>query len=246
MHDPPNSEFDDKWINTNVPVHYNGKIVCGTVKRRKRDGDSGMLLEKSHNNPALDTRVYEVEMPDGTYVDYHVNNLVLQNILNNVDDDGHSPLLMDEISDHRSGDGAVPKKVGWIITPEGIKKRVITTKGWDIKVQWRDGSANWIPFMDMKEANPSEVAEYAIRACIADDPAFARWVSSTLKRRNKIIKQVHHRLAKKTHKFGIKVPNSVEEALRLDRDNGNNLWKKAIDNELGNVRVAFRLLDEGE
>ena len=245
MYDAPNSEFGDKWINANVPISYNGEIVQGTVKRRKRDGDSGMLLGKAHQNPTLDTRVYEVEMPDGTYADYHANNLI-ENIFNNVDDNGHSPLLLNEIIDHRSGDDAVPIEDGWYRTPEGMKKRVITTKGWDLKIQWRDGSSNWIPLKDIKEANPIEVAEYAVRAHISNEPAFAWWVNSTLKRRNKVIKQVHHRLAKKTHKFGIKVPNSVEEALRLDKDNGNDLWKKAIDKELGNVRIAFKLLEEGE
>ena len=51
---------------------------------------------------------------------------------------------------------------------------------------------------------------------------------------------------KKALKFGVKVPNSVQEALDLDKENGNDLWKKAIEKEIGNVRVAFQLLEEGE
>ena len=43
-------------------------------------------------------------------------------------------------------------------------------------------------------------------------------------------------------KFGIVIPANVEEALRLDRENGNDLWSKAIDKELKNVLVAFKLL----
>ena len=53
-------------------------------------------------------------------------------------------------------------------------------------------------------------------------------------------------MAKKSHKFGIKVPNSVEEALKLDHENGNDLWKRAIEKEIGNVRIAFRLMEEDE
>ena len=34
--------------------------------------------------------------------------------------------------------------------------------------------------------------------------------------------------------------------MNLDQLNGNDLWKKAIEEELNNVRVAFRLLEEGE
>ena len=245
MRDAPIAELDDKWINTSVPLAHGGEVVQAVVKRRKRDGDSGLLVGKANENPMLDTRVYEVEMPDGTYADYHANNL-LENILNSVDEDGHTPMVMDEITSHRQNDEAIPMSKGWIRTREGSKKRVITTKGWDLKVQWQDGSSNWIPLRDIKEANPIEVAEYAIRAKICEEPAFAWWVRPTIKRRDKIIKQVQHRLVKKSTKFGIKVPSSVDEALELDRENGNNLWRKAIDKELGNVRVAFRLMEEGE
>ena len=153
---------------------------------------------------------------------------------------------MDEILDHRKNENAISKRDGWYQTSEGSSKRVITTKGWDIKVQWKDGTSNWIPLKDIKESNPLEVAEYATRASISDEPAFAWWVNPTLKRRNKIIKQVQHRLVKKSTKFGIKVPESVDEALRLDVENGNSLWQKAIEKELGNVRIAFKLLEQGE
>ena len=98
----------------------------------------------------------------------------------------------------------------------------------------------------MKEANTIEVAEYTVRAGIADEPAFAWWINGTLKHRNKIIKQVQHRLAKKSYKFGVKVPNTVIEAINLDQINGNDLWKKAIEKEIGNVKIAFQLMEEGE
>ena len=53
-------------------------------------------------------------------------------------------------------------------------------------------------------------------------------------------------MAKKQIKFGVKVPGSVEEALMLDKENGNTLWGEAINKELKNVLVAFKLLKEGE
>ena len=191
IRDAPNAEIDDKWINTQVPITQGGEVLQGIVKRRKRDGDSGFLVGTSHNNPILDTRVYEVEMPDGTYADYQANNLI-ENLMNNVDDDGRTEMIMDELLDHRTNEDAIPKKDGWVQTSQGASKRVITTKGWDIKVQWKDGSTNWVPLRDIKEANPLEVAEYATRANIADQPAFAWWAPQALKRRNKIVKQVRH------------------------------------------------------
>ena len=47
-------------------------------------------------------------------------------------------------------------------------------------------------------------------------------------------------------KFGIKVSNNVDEALALDKENGNSLWHDAIQKELKNVLVAFHLLEDGE
>lgn len=34
--------------------------------------------------------------------------------------------------------------------------------------------------------------------------------------------------------------------MALDKENGNDLWQKAVDKELKNVIVAFQLLEEGE
>jgi hypothetical protein len=53
-------------------------------------------------------------------------------------------------------------------------------------------------------------------------------------------------MVKKSIKFGVQVPNSIEEAYTLDKDNSNSLWNVVINKELKNVRVAFQLLADGE
>ena len=35
------------------------------------------------------------------------------------------------------------------------------------------------------------------------------------------------------------MPKTVEEALKLDKENGNTLWYDAITKEMKNVRIAF-------
>ena len=47
-------------------------------------------------------------------------------------------------------------------------------------------------------------------------------------------------------KFGIEIPGTVEQALELDRKNGNTLWTDAISKEMKNSCVAFDLLARGE
>lgn len=41
------------------------------------------------------------------------------------------------------------------------------------------------------------------------------------------------------YKFRLHVPNSVEEALEIDKERGDTLWQDAINKEMTNVRIAF-------
>jgi hypothetical protein len=91
-----------------------------------------------------------------------------------------------------------------------------------------------------------EVAEYAVAHGIAEEPAFSWWVPFTLKKREAIVSAVNKRYKTRTHKFGIRIPKSVNEALEIDRESGNSLWEQAIQKEMTNVRVAFRILDEDQ
>ena len=50
----------------------------------------------------------------------------------------------------------------------------------------------------------------------------------------------------RTHKFGIRVPTTVEEALRLDKESGTAHWADAIALEAKNVDMAFEELEDGE
>ena len=72
------------------------------------------------------------------------------------------------------------------------------------------------------------------------------WVPYTLKKRDRIIAAVNKRYLKRTHKFGIEVPKTVQRALEIDKENGNTLWRDAIAKEMKAVRIAFKLLDSDE
>ena len=55
-------------------------------------------------------------------------------------------------------------------------------------------------------------------------PAFAWWEPFTLKKGEQIIVAVIACLKKKTHKYGVLVPNTVKEEYMLDKEAGNTLW----------------------
>jgi hypothetical protein len=52
---------------------------------------------------------------------------------------------------------------------------------------------------------------------------------------------------KKTHKFGIELPKSISEALKVNRDTGTtDFWRKAVDKEMKNVMPAFKFRDDNQ
>ena len=91
-----------------------------------------------------------------------------------------------------------------------------------------------------------QVAEYAVSQGIDHKPAFVWWVPFTLKKRDRIIALVNARYLKTTHKFGIRVPKTVLEAIEIDCENGNTMWQDAIQKEMNAVRIAFKVLEADE
>ena len=51
-------------------------------------------------------------------------------------------------------------------------KPIITTKGWNIQIKWKNGSVSWHPMFVVKSSNPIEIAEYAMSNKLSDEPAF--------------------------------------------------------------------------
>ena len=85
-----------------------------------------------------------------------------------------------------------------------------------------------------------EVAEFATARGLEKEPAFAWWVPYTLKKRDAIIAQVKSRVTKRTHKFGIEIPTSLEHAIEIDRRNGNTVWQDSVAKEIYNVEGCIQ------
>ena len=132
---------------------------------------------------------------------------------------------------------------GHTITRRGRRIPKTTTKGWKLLCQWRDGSSDWIDLKYVKDSNPIQLAEYAVANRIQEEPAFKWWVSETLRTRNRIIAKVKSRYWKTSHKYGVRLPHSVQEALQIDKETGTDFWWKAIQKEMKKVMVAFEFDD---
>ena len=80
---------------------------------------------------------------------------------------------MDAIIDHRKDENAVNKEKGYITSHNSVQRKVITTKGWEMNIRWKDGTESWIPMNEVKESSLLELAEYATACKISTEPAFA-------------------------------------------------------------------------
>jgi hypothetical protein len=190
--------------------------------------------------------VYDVEFPDGEVHEYSAN-VIAENIYAQSDIDGHTYNILDGIVDYERDPSAVAKSDKYITAKSGQRHLRKSTKGWKLLIAWKDGSEQWIPLSVMKELNPIEVAEFAIAKGTADDSAFCWWVPYTLRKHDRIISAVKARVKCVTHKYGVEIPRTVEEAYKLDEKNGNTFWHHdSINKEMANLKVTFDIMDDSE
>jgi len=232
----------DKLLRARVNLPKGDEYMSGRVVRRIRDAD-GNLIGRQDDNPLLSTAMYEVEFADGSMEPYAAN-IIAEHIFTQVDDYGQDQIVLDEIIDHNVDEEVALKgEEAWVNPGMGNRRRIPTTKGHELYVRWKDGTHTWEPLKDMKHWFPIETAEYALTAGISDEPAYAWWVPYTLKKRDRIVKAQATRYARTTHKFGIELPRTVEQALELDRRSGTRHWTDAIKKEMDTVGIAFKITE---
>jgi hypothetical protein len=249
MIDEDNKEYTpdayDPYIGTEILIAHGDQADRARVSKRIKAND-GTPIGMSNSNPLLDTRLYSVEFSDGEVAEIQAN-IIAENMFAQVDSEGREQMLLHEIKGHRKDDSALTKENGYRLGRGGNKIRKRTTKGWQFELQWKDGSTSWMNMQELLDSSPVELAEYAVAASIADEPAFAWWISGVLRKRNRIIAKVKSRYWKTTHKFGIQMPKTVSEAYEIDRITGTNHWTLAIEKEMRKIRElgAFEKWNKG-
>ena len=122
--------------------------------------------------------------------DVFTANIIAENLYSQVNSEGNSYSILEEIIDHKSDGTAVSKDDGYETTKQGIRRLWRSTKGWKLLFSWKDGTSSWVLLADMKEAYPVQVAEYAVANKIVEEPAFAWWARHVLRKRDRIIRKV--------------------------------------------------------
>ncbi len=158
------------------------------VLRKSVDAE-GKTTGVFHEDPSLNTVIYDIKFPDG-HVEQYAANLIAQNVLEQVEDpDGHYTEKLKRILDHRREGNAVSKGQMYITTRTGQKKLRQSTVGWKFLVEFTNGRKQWMQLSDLKESNPVDVAEYVTARKIEDEVAFAWWVPFTLRKKARLLQQ---------------------------------------------------------
>ena len=117
-------------------------------------------------------------------------NAIAENMFAQVDDEGNRFVMLESIVDHRTDGNEIKKDDAFIMSHNGGRRRKQTTRGWEILLQWKDGSYTWETMKDVKGSYPVQLAEYVHQRKVSEKPAFAWWVPHVLKKRNRIISKV--------------------------------------------------------
>ena len=244
----------DKWPNKDdlddeaIGKYLNMELIFSISTNDKRQGCvvkhlqglDGNLIGRAHSNPYFDTSEYEVEFADSTREKYQAN-LITENMYAQVDDEGNQFQILEEIIDHHKNYSDVPILEGTVWSTSGTEWPKIMTRGWEHLVRFKDQSLDWVPLKDLKESNPIELAEYAVANCLIEEPAFKWWVLKVLHHCYCIISKVKSCYWCTTHKFGIKLPHSIEKAIQINEVTGTDFWQRAINREMAKVKVAWKV-----
>ena len=75
---------------------------------------------------------------------------------------------------------------------------------------------------------------------INEEESFAWWIPYVERKRKAIISKLKYKYWQRTHKYGIKIPKSVNEAYEFDEENVNKLCTGGIKEEMNKVRLVVQ------
>ena len=120
-------------------------LVLRTVIGQKRDA-RGNPIGNANANPIMDSRVYRVEFEDGNVCELTAN-VIAESMYASCDADGNKYILFDSFADYKSNPKAVTKN-NHCIVHNGRNSLRRSTVGWQLCVQWKDGSTSWQSLKD--------------------------------------------------------------------------------------------------
>lgn len=115
-------------------------------------------------------------------------------------------------------------------------KSRVTDKGEQLMliVTWIRGDKQWMSLDDLRLHDPYLLVRYALKNKLTGKPGW-EWSKYYLESDQTLKNMVHAYKASrflKNIKFGVEVPRSTKHALDIDKADGTNLWKEAMNIEI--------------
>ena len=146
------------------------------------------MIGRANKNPILDTQEYIVEFEDDKEAALAANTIA-QSMYAQCDPDGNQDVMFDSIVEFRRST-TVLCYTNQLVRKDGQHFIQRSTAGWQLYVQWKDGSTSWEKLSDPKELHPIECAKYAVAQTLQAKPAFNWRVSYVLKKQEHLISLV--------------------------------------------------------
>jgi hypothetical protein len=109
----------------------------------------------------------------------------------------------------------------------------------NVKVEWENGEVSYEPLCTIAADDPVTCAIYAKDHGLLDTDGWKRF-SRLAKRAKKMIRMVNQSKLRsyktcKRYMYGFEIPRGYEDAVRLDKLNGNDKWQSATQLEMAQV-----------
>ena len=121
---PDTDTFDnfDEYINAELMFPKDGKTMAAAKVIRTSTGSDGKDHGRHNSNKMLDTRIYDVMFMDGQIQQLAANRIALS-MYENVDSEGFTTKVMDQVQRHRKTDQAVRMEDAFTKDATGRKTR---------------------------------------------------------------------------------------------------------------------------
>jgi hypothetical protein len=110
---------------------------------------------------------------------------------------------------------------------------------YNLLVHWEDGSETYEPLSVMAKADPITCAHYAQAHDLLDTPGWKslKRIATRTVKFARMIRQskLEHERHGPQYKFGILLPKTRKDALKLDEKNGNKLWQESLNIEMDQI-----------
>ena len=121
---------------------------------------------------------------------------------------------------------------------------------YDVMVEWESGEVTYEPLTLISKADPITCAVYAKKHDLLDTTGWKhlKKYAKTSKRLIRTVKQSRIRQVRASARYqhGFQVPRDYNEAMRLDKENGNTHWQDAMELELTQIHEYKVFKDTGK